>query len=112
MLHKNGKTINIFLVLKRWCKGAWRTKYSICKDLFIKQIMPDKFVALGFLIKSFYVSPTHGAQRHKYVNLTNSLYQRFLVYLKICSKCPFKIGEILTKRVKHNGMNCPTIGTR
>jgi hypothetical protein len=40
-------------------------------------------------------------------NLSNSLDQRFLVYLKICSKCPFKIVDILTNKVKHNGMNSP-----
>ncbi len=65
---------------------------SIRKDLFIKQIMPDKYVALGFCERDFLLSPKHGAQRQKHIDLTNSLNQPCLVDLKICSKCPYKIG--------------------
>jgi hypothetical protein len=78
------------------------------KICFKKQIIPDKYVAFGFCERDFLVSPKHGAQRHKHIDLTNSLNQPCLAGLKICSKCPFKIGDILNKKVKHKGMNCPT----
>ncbi len=104
---KDGKTINIFLVPEGWCIKELGGQ-SICKDLFIKQIMPDKYVALGFCERDFLLPPTHGAKRHKHIDPTNSLNQPCLVGLKICSKCPCKIGDILTNKIKHKGMNCPT----
>ncbi len=63
------------------------------KNFYINaKIMPDKYVALGFCERVFYVSPTHGAKRHKHIDPTNSLNQPCLAGLKICSKRPCKIG--------------------